>query len=216
MTDASWPMQIVTEDFDILSAFISVMRVHTPSWPRRGHKGAPVFGQGAGSALQAFKLIDSVWKTSGLTVLGIIVDAEDQFDSRWQSVKRFSEKNFPSVPSSMPTTGLILANEQGKKFGAWIMPNNQAAGMLESFCADLIQKQYNAIWQHSKNQANSALGHGATYKSSHTEKANLHTFLAWLDPPGQRIGESISSNDLDCRGPAASNFVNWCKNLYGI
>lgn len=216
MANGDAPNQLVTEDFAILSAFLSIMRSHISTWPKQGADGAPVYGRSANSANQAFTLAGQVWKSAQTKVLGIIIDAEDRFDSHWGMVKKFATDRSINVPALMPASGFIGADLSGKVFGAWIMPDNKSSGMLETFCRSLVTSKHGALWDLAREVSVNAKSNGAPFKDVHQEKADLHTLLAWLDPPGSRIGESITSGDLDPRASSAIAFVDWCKTLYGL
>ena len=57
------------------------------------------------------------------TSLGIIIDADIDLQSRWESVKNILLKEGFDVPKDLPENGLIV--KKGiLKAGVWIMPNN--------------------------------------------------------------------------------------------
>jgi len=66
-------------------------------------------------------------KTPGLNALGIVIDANDQFESRWSRIRERCSRIAPDFPEKLPTEGLIHANEHGLRIGVWIMPDNQFA-----------------------------------------------------------------------------------------
>ena len=210
-------MQMVAEDDDLSAVFLSVMRRHIPTWPARGAQDAPVWVRSAGSADQAFQEAAVILKMTNLKVLGILVDAEQAFASRWARIKTFCQAHFPGVPTTMPAGGLILANSKGQKFGVWVMPNNKSPGMLETFCKPLVSSNHQPLWEYALEAVQEAKKkRGADFKNKHLEKAHLHTFLAWMNPPGQRLGEAVISNCLDCHSAPAMTFVKWCKDLYDL
>ncbi|EQD64650.1 hypothetical protein B1A_08755 [mine drainage metagenome] len=46
--------------------------------------------------------------------------------------------HFPELPDSLPKAGLILDNQQEKRLGVWIMPDNNSRGMMETFLSTLV------------------------------------------------------------------------------
>ena len=163
MADASSPKQLIMEDEDLRSAFLAFMRRHTPGWPITGAADAPVFVRRADGAENALTQVGTVWKTEGLRCLGVVVDADDKFPSRWARIKRFSKANFPAVPDNIPSDGLILKNTDGKRFGAWIMPDNKSPGMLETFCHPLIPDAQRTLWSYASEVVKEARIRGAGF-----------------------------------------------------
>lgn len=216
MADASSSKQLIMEDEDLRSAFLALMRRHIPGWPATGAVDAPVYVRRAEGAENALKQIGTVWKTDRLTCLGVVVDADDQFPLRWARIREFSKANFSSVPEEPLASGLILSDNDGKRFGAWIMPDNKSSGMLETFCRPLVPTVHDSLWQYASEAASEARNKGARYIEPHVQKAHLHTFLAWHNPPGQSIGRALSSGCLDCCADGAAAFVQWARTLYDI
>ncbi|MDB9515483.1 hypothetical protein PN466_00700 [Roseofilum reptotaenium CS-1145] len=70
-------------------------------------------------------------KESGLTALGIIIDADRDLEARWRSIRNFCLPSIPDIPEHLPTSGLIHITPKNIRFGIWIMPDNQTQGMLE-------------------------------------------------------------------------------------
>ncbi|TRT85964.1 MAG: hypothetical protein EWV82_06330, partial [Microcystis aeruginosa Ma_AC_P_19900807_S299] len=102
---------------------------------------------------------------SGLTHLGIIIDADEEPDNRWQSLYNACLPNIPNLPQNLPAAGLIITLESGIKFGVWMMPDNQSRGMLETFLAYLVPD--NNLWQYTQNKVIEAKQQGATYRDYH-------------------------------------------------
>ena len=153
-------------------------------------------------------------------VLGLIVDADNSCASRWQSIRDACENSIPDLPKDIPQQGLVhdTVKKNGKpvKFGVWIMPDNQTEGMLETFLAYLVKDESEALWQYSQQVVSEAKSKGATYKPTHVHKANIHTWLAWQDEPGNQLHIAVKKKILDPQHPKAQNFVNWFKTLYKL
>jgi hypothetical protein len=122
------------------------------------------------------------FKESGLRTLGIILDADDEFDARWNRVRDFCLLYFATVPARCPDDGLALETD-GKRFGAWIMPDNKSCGMIETFCKSLVPNDAATIWKHALSSVVDAKQKGAPFRDVHVEKANIYTWLAFQDPP---------------------------------
>ncbi|MFM6182353.1 MAG: DUF3226 domain-containing protein, partial [Dolichospermum sp.] len=86
-------------------------------------------------------LISTELQVSGLTHLGVMVDADDDAFLRWQSIRNACLANIPYLPESLPENGLIINTPDNQKFGVWIMPDNQSRGMLETLMiAEVLSK----------------------------------------------------------------------------
>ncbi|MCH8043575.1 MAG: hypothetical protein IID44_07635 [Planctomycetes bacterium] len=94
--------------------------------------------------------IETQLKTPKLQALGIIVDANDSLDSRWQQVRNRCLTAFPELSETLPREGLIAINDDGIRLGVWIMPDNQTSGMLETFLSQLIPEEGDELWDYTE------------------------------------------------------------------
>lgn len=211
------PNQLVVEDTDTAGVVISLGRALVPNWPRTG-MAAPVWLRVAGSSQQALDptYLDPIFKTSGLRTLGVIVDADKSPTSRWNKIGKFAQTKFPGlVPQTCPPGGLII-DDGVKRFGAWIMPDNSNPGMLEDLCQTMVPSPSNALWTYAAASTQTAVQHGATYKQVHLAKANVRSWLAWNDPPGEQMGAAIAQNILNAHASGITPFITWLRTLYNI
>jgi len=72
------------------------------------------------------------------------------------------------------------------------------------------------LWQYAQEAVATAKAKGAKCKDAHIEKAHIHAFLAWHDPPGQKLGFAITQRALDPHAPSAAPFVQWFRSLYEL
>lgn len=154
-------------------------------------------------------------KASGLTNLGLIVDADDDSSARWASIRNACLKSIVDFPEKLPETGLIQVTN-GIKFGVWIMPDNQQQGMLETFLSYMVTEENESIWQYAQEVVKEAKNKGAAFKDSHIDKANIYTWLAWQDEPGRQLHQAIKERILNPNHPKAEIFFNWFKVLYDL
>lgn len=155
-------------------------------------------------------------KETALVSLGLIVDADDDASNRWAGIQRICSKSIPDIPEDLPETGLIHSTTSGIKFGVWIMPDNTVRGMLETFLKYLVPDDNEALWQYAQAVAQSAKQQGANFKEAHYDKANIYSWLAWQDPPGQQLHDAVRKKILDPTHPKAQAFVAWFKQLYDL
>jgi len=159
---------------------------------------------------------------SGVTHLGIIVDADDNIISRWQSLRHACLLAISDLPQDLPTTGLLHTvdnkniSQNSIRFGIWIMPDNQMGGMLETFLAYLILNESNELWTFAKQSVRTAKNHSAPFTGVQTDKANIYTWLAWQDPPGRQLHDAVKQRILEPKHSTAKAFVDWFKALYEL
>lgn len=154
-------------------------------------------------------------KTSRLTALGIVLDADQNLEGRWQSVKnRLLESGYVSLPEKPDPEGTLIIQPKMPKIGVWIMPNNHLPGMLENFIAELIPDQdelsplaksiLQEIEQKNLNR----------YSPNQHPKAFIHTWLAWQENPGQPMGQAITAHVLNHNVPLAKSFIKWLGRVF--
>src|SRR5271157_1332160 len=77
-------------------------------------------------------------------IVGVVVDADTDLNSRWQSLRdRLLKLGYANVPQDPVSGGAILAPPGEKllpRMGIWIMPDNKARGILEDFLRFLVPK----------------------------------------------------------------------------
>lgn len=95
-------------------------------------------------------------QASGLSALGIMIDADDNPQGRWQSIRQACLKSIPDIPEILPENGLIHITSNTVKFGVWIMPDNKMRGMLETFLAYMLPDENELLWQFSQETTQEA------------------------------------------------------------
>lgn len=118
-------------------------------------------------------------KMAGLLQLGIVIDADQDVQSRWTAIRvRLEASGYRNVPVHPDSRGTILVQQSLPLFGVWLMPNNQFPGMLEDFVAflvppeDVLLPRANAVLNEIE-QADLQ-----RYPLIHHPKALIHTWLA--------------------------------------
>lgn len=171
--------------------------------------------EGADSLL-AVGEIETQLKASGLSALGVMIDADEDAAGRWQSIRARISASFPLAPTALPPEGVVLHRQSGPSFGAWIMPNNTNSGMLETFLLSLRPKASPELAKFAATAVSQARVAGAPFRDAHRDKAEIHTWLAWQDPPGRQIHQAIMQSMLREPGPTLNAFVSWFCRLYSL
>lgn len=161
-------------------------------------------------------VIEIELKESGLKVLGIIADANENAKQRWSSLRNRCLGSFPELPDDVPAEGLIQENESGLKLGIWLMPDNRSHGMMETFLTYLVPDDSNPVLKYAESARDEAQVLGAPWKDVHADKAKIHTWLAWQEKPGRPLHNAVMEGLLDPCSPHAGAFVKWFRSLFGV
>lgn len=145
-------------------------------------------------------------------VIGAVLDADTGVDNRWMSVRsKLSHYNLP-FPASPEVRGTIIQPESLPKLGIWLMPNNQASGMLEDFCIEMIEvKARDTVTGAISNAQKEGV---CTFQPTHLSKAIVHTYLAWQAEPGRPLGQAITAQALRPQTETARAFTEWLTRLF--
>ncbi|MDR0863655.1 MAG: hypothetical protein LBO74_01825 [Candidatus Symbiothrix sp.] len=160
-----------------------------------------------------YKDISVRFKESGTETIGIIIDADIDIQSRWNSLKNNLSAIGFDIPDNLPETGLIIKNRT-QKVGVWIMPNNNSNGMLEDFISFLVPQGDSLLpIVHStlENIENQELN---KYSEVHKSKAAIHTWLAWQEYPGTPMGLSITKKYLSTDEATCLKLISWLTELF--
>ncbi|ACK70294.1 hypothetical protein PCC7424_1862 [Gloeothece citriformis PCC 7424] len=150
-----------------------------------------------------------------LKTLGIVVDADQNLQARWQSIsdklKIVGYQNIPHLPCP---EGWIDTQSELPKIGVWIMPNNQLPGILEDFVTYLIptddQLHPKAIEIIDHLEQLTIHRYGTVQRP----KALIHTWLAWQEKPGIPMGQAITAQVLTYHSSITETFITWLNQLF--
>ena len=212
------PRQLLVEGTGDLYAIVELMKKNGIDWPDR-KADAPVFIKPSGDvhAIMKAPFLGDQLKQPGLKALGIMIDADDEPGRRWSWFRdQFAARQFRDLPDVMPAAGLIAENSDGLRLGLWLMPDCGSAGMLETFLALLVPETESLLWDHATASFEQARTLGALCGDAHHDKARIHTWLAWQEPPGASFGLALTKKILDASAIGAAAFVAWFKQLYGL
>ena len=85
-------------------------------------------------------LLNRELKSPGLKALGVLVDANADPVGRWNRIRARAIAAMPAIPADLPPDGLVMENEEGLRFGVWLMPDCSSKGMLETFLAAFYRR----------------------------------------------------------------------------
>ena len=166
------------------------------------------------------KLVDSIVleaRTPGRTVLGIVLDANDNPDARWQALtdrlnrlRQEDHFDLPELPDKPEPSGTII---EGKlRIGVWLMPDNRSTGELEDFVGSMIPSG-DPVWPLSEAYIEGIPPADRKFAPGKIQRAKVHAWLATREEP-RRMGLAIKARDLVTDAANTAAFVNWLRTLF--
>ena len=155
-------------------------------------------------------------KGSNVRTLGVIVDADDDPQGRYDRIRSLILELFPDMPLRLPATGLNVINSEEVRFGLWLMPDNVSRGALESLIERMVPPRQDTLWSIAGESVAHAQNSGASVRAVHALKARLYTWLAWQDPPGYSPGNALVRNMLNRQSQSCRDFVHWFSELFEL
>ncbi|MEO0414452.1 MAG: DUF3226 domain-containing protein, partial [Verrucomicrobiota bacterium] len=119
---------------------------------------------------------------------------------------------------NIPASPEILTTDTGIRIGVWIMPNNEAKGMFETFLNSIVpgDEESQKLLSYTNSVVAKSRDHGADFKDDHIDKAKIYTWLALKNPPGTSYHLALQKRILDPTSPSAEAFVKWFCELFEL
>ncbi|MEW5987665.1 MAG: DUF3226 domain-containing protein [Chloroflexota bacterium] len=173
-------------------------------------------GDPDGGIEQLLESIPVRLKISRLRAIGIVLDANQNLQGRWEAVcSRLRSAGYSSLPREAIHTGTVIETTGKPRIGIWLMPDNQLPGELENFVAHLIPENDFLAAKAEATLLEIEQANLNQYSLTDHPKAFIHTWLAWQKTPGQPMGQAITAGVLRHNRPLAISFVNWLRQLFG-
>ncbi|MGD1902644.1 MAG: DUF3226 domain-containing protein [Geitlerinemataceae cyanobacterium] len=147
-------------------------------------------------------------------VLGILVDADTNLENRWAQIcsALSDDYHLPEVPSRVGTI-LEAPSASRPKIGIWVMPDNQAPGILEDFLLHLTNEN-DSLARRAKSAVQDIPDRERLFGETKFSKAVIHTWLAWQKEPGTALGQAFTRRYLDPDRNSALEFKAWLETLF--
>ncbi|MFN8345125.1 MAG: DUF3226 domain-containing protein [Spirosomataceae bacterium] len=156
-------------------------------------------------------------KRPSVETIGVILDADISLESRWQSLKKQLESLGYELPLQPDKNGTIIeGRDRNPTIGIWLMPDNNATGMLEDFVKFLVPEEDTLLVEADRILREIEQEHLHKYGLIHKSKARIHTWLAWQEDPGTPLGLAITKNYLTTQSEHCQQFVAWLNRLFAI
>ena len=210
----TFPRVLVVEGKDELRVLPEMLELAGIPWPK-GNEPVRIEEQDGIGKILEFGFIEATLKASGVTAVGIVVDANGDPVSRWEKVRNRLAASYPEFPLELPATGAIHVVADRPRVGVWIMPDNVRAGMLETLLLAL-RVGSPVLHDHARDATHQARVLGAPFREAHREKAELHAWLAWQDPPGRQLHDAVRARALPPAPPVTDTFVAWFRQLFEV
>ena len=149
-------------------------------------------------------------KVSGRKAVGIVVDANNDLQSRWEAVvNRLKTINIQPPDKPDPAGTIISGTPQ---VGVWLMPNNQLPGELEDFVQKMIPDE-DPVWPRSRYYIQGIPNADRKFRDRKILKAELFAWLATREIPG-RMGAAIGAGELLVDKELSATFAYWLRRLF--
>jgi len=204
------PYRLLVEGSDDKHCVIHLVRRHGIDWDDPHVLLPYVHGCGGFDSLVASLSVSA--KSYGR--LGVMVDANTDLHHRWLQVKDALARAGVTLPGDPQSAGIVVPGMYADwRVGVWLMPDNQNQGQLEDFLCKLVPP-CDKCWTYAGEAARRARELGAKFPDKSFSKANIHTWLAWQEPPGLPFGTAITAMYFGVDSPEALRFVRWFKQLF--
>lgn len=170
-----------------------------------------------GSVQQVIQSIRNHVRVPGRMSLGIVVDANDRLEARWQEIRnKFSSVGIQLPPQ--PTAGGTVVQPESAhsgfpRVGVWLMPDNSSGGELEDFLSGLVPSG-DLIWPLAQTYVGDAFEQIPPQEHPKRLKAEIHAWLAGKNG-GLPMGLSVGMGLFYVDDPTAQTFVAWLREVFG-
>jgi len=152
----------------------------------------------------------------GLERLGVVIDADTTLTSRWQSLRSIFAQSGCPLPDQADPLGTVveLSGRTLTRVGVWVMPDNEAEGMLEDFVRSLVPPG-DALLVFAEECVDEVIARDRRFPVSYRSKALIHTWLSWQKEPGTPLGLAIKNHELDAGATFALPLMGWLRRMFG-
>ena len=146
----------------------------------------------------------------GRIAVGIVLDANNNSLSRWQSIADKLKSAGITAPTGPDFNGTIIRSQP--RVGIWLMPDNESPGELEDFIASMIPSG-DPVWPLSKDYIEAIPEKHREFKEGKIMRAKVHAWLAAREEP-RPMGSAIGLGDLETSSENCNKFVDWLRELF--
>ena len=151
-------------------------------------------------------------KSPGRIALGVMVDANQDPKSRWQSIRAHLANQGITAPKAPKRHGTVI--DRRPRIGVWMMPDNRSPGELENFIEELIPPN-DHVWQMACRFIDAIPERERKFPQHKRTKAQVRAWLATRTRP-RHMGEAIRTGDLKVTEPIAASLAAWLQKLFSV
>jgi hypothetical protein len=210
MTRENASARLIVKGRDDKHSVIHLMERHNVDWDNA--EDSPPYIRDCGGIDLLLKSIPISAKS--YPRLGIMIDANNEIQSRWTCVKSRLASVGVKLPNSPDANGTIINGfYEDWRVGVWLMPDNNSQGTLEHFLKTLVPTS-DQCWSYAKEAAEHVKEIGAKFPDKKSLKARIYTWLSWQEEPGLPFGTAITATYFTHDSPEALRFVGWFNRLF--
>ena len=161
--------------------------------------------------------IPIVLKQGWRRAVGVLMDADDDIDARWQDVKGRLHDTPIALAANPQPGGVFVPGDPDAhmkpSFGVWLMPDNERSGEIEDFVIQLL-RQDDPVWPLAERFIDHIPQEHREFQLQKENRAKLHAWLATRRRP-MKMGAAIGAGSLDATAPAARALAQWLTALFG-
>lgn len=143
----------------------------------------------------------------------VVLDADDDLRTRWTQLVDRAREAAVTLPAAPDPDGTLVNLPDGRRFGVWLMPDNNLPGKLEDFLKHLVPSG-DTVWDHAGAATTEAIERKATLREVDHIKGQLHAWLAWQAQPGVPFGTALTNHTLRHDAEIAMRFVRWFRAMF--
>jgi uncharacterized protein DUF3226 len=179
-------------------------------------------GNGLGNVVPLLPVLLPQLIDGRLDRLGIVVDADYKHNNvghatNYRRITSNLEEAGYHIPRPFPKKLMryVFSHKDGlPDIGLWIMPDNNADGMLEHLISNSITTAAQLRLLKHAQKVVSELPNPLFDDKTHRVKAEISTWLAWQRVPGKGLASTVGNNLIDLNCDAASKFGRWLEEVF--
>ena len=149
--------------------------------------------------------------------VGFVMDTDQDSIQIWRRIRSefLKASRIVSLPDRPDPDGTVIPGDWDAgvpSVGIWLMPNNQAAGELEDFVAQMIPAG-DPVWPLAQDYIAGIPLSARKFADGKTLRAQLHSWLAAREDPRQ-MGLAIRARDLAVDSELCRKFTAWLTRLF--
>ncbi len=176
-------------------------------------------GQGKGNAIYLLPTLIDELADGQSEKVALIIDADYEatnglgFTKTFAKVQEILKDKGYLKSSRCNNCGFIFHHNDGlPSVGLWIMPNCKDDGFIEHFILPNMTASTAELLNDAKASVEAIKE--PQFASHHQRKADMFTWLAWQEKPGQHLSSIIRKSMLDTNKTDVKNFKAWLDSLF--